>query len=100
VIQRIQIAVVGDFHPSVPSHQAIPIAAKLASLSLGVEVVAEWIATRNIGHAPRISGPTMRSGAHRVHARTRTPRAWFDRFSGRENNRSRSSEPVPGFNLH
>lgn len=50
--QRIQIAVVGDFHPSVPSHQAIPIAAKLASSSLGVEVVAEWVATKNIGHAP------------------------------------------------
>ena len=50
--QRIRIAVVGDFHPTVPSHQAIPIAAKLASSSLGVEVVAEWIATKNIGHAP------------------------------------------------
>lgn len=39
--ERIQIAVVGDFHPSLPSRQAIPIAATLASSSLGVEVMAD-----------------------------------------------------------
>jgi CTP synthase (UTP-ammonia lyase) len=52
VTQPIQIAVVGDFHPSAPSHQAIPIAAKQASSSLGVEVGAEWIPTKSIGDVP------------------------------------------------
>ena len=52
VTLRIQIAVVGDPHPSVPSHQAIPIAGRLASSSLGVEVATEWIQTKEIGHVP------------------------------------------------
>lgn len=47
--QRIRIAVVGDPNPSVLSHQAIPIAAELASSSLGVEVRAEWTPTKSIG---------------------------------------------------
>jgi CTP synthase (UTP-ammonia lyase) len=50
--QGIQVAVVGDPHPSVPSHQAIPIAVELASSSLGVEIVSEWIPTKDIGDVP------------------------------------------------
>jgi CTP synthase (UTP-ammonia lyase) len=52
VTLRIQIAVVGDAYPSVPSHRAIPIAARLASSSLGGDVATESIQTKEIGHVP------------------------------------------------
>ena len=45
----IRIAVVGDFNPDIAAHRALPEALKLSAAKLGVEVVAEWIATDKVG---------------------------------------------------
>jgi CTP synthase (UTP-ammonia lyase) len=47
----LRIALVGDHNPSVIAHQAIPLALKLTATDLGVQVQADWVATRAIGDA-------------------------------------------------
>ena len=42
------VALVGDYKPSVPAHQAIPIALNLAAAHHGVSVEAKWIPTSQI----------------------------------------------------
>ncbi len=46
-----RIALVGDYNPSVPAHQAIPVALDLASAHLRVQVVGDWISTKKINSA-------------------------------------------------
>lgn len=43
-----RIALVGDFDESVLAHQAIPVAIRLASEAVGVEVEADWVSTETI----------------------------------------------------
>jgi CTP synthase (UTP-ammonia lyase) len=42
------VALVGDYKPSVPAHQAIPIALNLAAAHHGVSIEANWIPTSQI----------------------------------------------------
>ena len=46
--REIRIGLVGDYDPSVPAHQAIPIALDLAAERLGEPVRAEWLPTDQI----------------------------------------------------
>lgn len=50
-----KIGLIGDFDSSVPAHQAIPTAIRLASEYLGVVVGFEWVPTTEIGGIERIS---------------------------------------------
>ncbi|WP_243315303.1 CTP synthase C-terminal region-related (seleno)protein [Geothrix paludis] len=52
----IRIGLVGDHDPSVPAHQAIPLALKQAADVLQVEAGFEWIPTDEIHSASRLSG--------------------------------------------
>src|SRR5215469_15732816 len=45
------VALVGDYKPSVPAHQAIPIALNLAAAHHGVSIEAKWIHTSQIRRA-------------------------------------------------
>jgi CTP synthase (UTP-ammonia lyase) len=45
---RLHIALIGDYHPSVIAHQAIPPALQLAALASGVEVEPVWTHTSSI----------------------------------------------------
>lgn len=45
------VALVGDYKPSVPAHQAIPIALDLAAAHHGVSIKATWVPTAQIQRA-------------------------------------------------
>jgi CTP synthase (UTP-ammonia lyase) len=45
---RFRVALIGDYHPSVIAHQAIPPALQLAALASGVEVEPVWTHTSSI----------------------------------------------------
>lgn len=47
-MKTLRIALVGDYHPRVAAHQAIPRALELAGAAQGAQVVAEWLPTRSI----------------------------------------------------
>jgi CTP synthase (UTP-ammonia lyase) len=49
--QNIRIALVGDYDPSVPAHQAIPVALNRVASETGLSVQAIWLATTDIGDA-------------------------------------------------
>jgi CTP synthase (UTP-ammonia lyase) len=49
--QNIRIALVGDYDPSVPAHQAIPVALDRVASETGLSVQAIWLATTDIGDA-------------------------------------------------
>jgi CTP synthase (UTP-ammonia lyase) len=42
------LALVGDFNPSVPAHQAIPLALRYAAAEVGHSVFSSWVATDSI----------------------------------------------------
>ena len=44
----LHLALIGDYHPDVIAHQAIPVALQHAADNLGVSVHAEWLATDTI----------------------------------------------------
>lgn len=52
---KISIGLIGDYDPSVPAHQAIPIALCNAADSLKQELVFEWTPTQEIVAASRVS---------------------------------------------
>jgi len=45
----VRIALVGDYHPAVVAHRAIPEALRLSAERLGVVVTPEWVPTANVG---------------------------------------------------
>lgn len=47
--QKIRIALVGDYDPSVPAHQAIPVALDRVANETGLSVQASWVPTTDIG---------------------------------------------------
>src|SRR5215472_6209600 len=49
-LQR-SVALVGDYKPAVPAHQAIPVALDLAALHHAISIRATWLATSQIQHA-------------------------------------------------
>jgi CTP synthase (UTP-ammonia lyase) len=53
--KKIEIGLIGDYDRSVPAHQAIPLALKLAADALRVEAGFEWIPTEEISAASRVS---------------------------------------------
>lgn len=54
--RKVVIGLVGDCDPSVPAHQAIPLALGQAGEALGFEVRFEWIPTDEIRSVSRLSG--------------------------------------------
>lgn len=52
-----QIALIGDYSPSVTAHRAIPRALDLARAELNVEVGWPWIETRALVDVPRVLAP-------------------------------------------
>ena len=54
--RKVVIGLVGDCDPSVPAHQAIPLALGQAGEALGLEVRFEWIPTDEIRSVSRLSG--------------------------------------------
>ncbi len=44
------IALVGDYDPSVPAHQAIPISLDLAATHYGAQISTKWVPTAQIQH--------------------------------------------------
>ena len=53
--QRIRIGLVGDFDPTVPAHQAIPIALSSASKKVAADVACEWVPTDEITSIARLT---------------------------------------------
>jgi CTP synthase (UTP-ammonia lyase) len=53
--RRIGIGLVGDRDPSVPAHQAIPMALQLAANALDVDVDHEWVPTEEITQVSRVA---------------------------------------------
>lgn len=51
-----RIGLVGDYKPTVPAHQAIPVALQLAGDALGLAVEHEWIPTEEILDSSRVAG--------------------------------------------
>lgn len=49
------IGLVGDYDPSVPAHQAIPMALQLAANALAVDVDHEWVPTEEITQISRLA---------------------------------------------
>src|SRR5688500_9093382 len=49
-----RIGLVGDYDRSVPAHEAIPVALKLAQEALGFALQWEWVPTEEIQNASRI----------------------------------------------
>ena len=43
------IALIGDYHPTVPAHQAIPLALERAGQETGTAIEWTWIETASIG---------------------------------------------------
>jgi CTP synthase (UTP-ammonia lyase) len=62
--QKIRIALVGDFDPSVPAHQAIPVALDRVANDTGLSVQATWCRRRMFGMA-QVCRRSMASGACR-----------------------------------
>lgn len=52
--QKIRIALVGDYDPSVPAHQAIPVALDRVANETGLDVQATWVPTTDIGDGPSL----------------------------------------------
>jgi CTP synthase (UTP-ammonia lyase) len=52
---RTRIGLIGDYDPTVPAHQAIPIALRLAGEALALAVELEWVPTPEILHASRVA---------------------------------------------
>lgn len=50
-----RIGLIGDYRPTVPAHQAIPIALQLAGDALGVAVKYEWVPTEEILDSSRVA---------------------------------------------
>lgn len=48
VLLPVRLAFVGDYDPSIPAHQAIPLALKLAESLLGRRLEADWVPTDEI----------------------------------------------------
>ncbi|APR76466.1 CTP synthase [Minicystis rosea] len=51
-----RIGLIGDFDATVPAHQAIPIALRLAGEALALPIEASWVPTEEIRDAARVSG--------------------------------------------
>ena len=51
---KIRIALVGDYDPDVPAHQAIPVALDRVANETGVAVDAQWLATTDVGNGARL----------------------------------------------
>ncbi|MBQ4811236.1 CTP synthase [Pseudoalteromonas luteoviolacea] len=47
-MKSISIALVGDYDPSVPAHQGIPLSLDVAADDLRLEIKASWLATENV----------------------------------------------------
>lgn len=54
--KEVTVGLIGDYNPSVPAHQAIPLALQAAAETLGIDVGFEWIATEEIVSSERVSG--------------------------------------------
>jgi CTP synthase (UTP-ammonia lyase) len=54
--KHILIGLIGDYDPSVPAHQAIPLALKQAADALRIQVGYEWVPTEEIRSVSRVSG--------------------------------------------
>ncbi|GAB5344778.1 MULTISPECIES: CTP synthase C-terminal region-related (seleno)protein [Pseudomonas] len=52
----LHLALIGDYHPDVIAHQAIPVALQHAADNLGVSVHAEWLATDSITPTRELHG--------------------------------------------
>lgn len=50
-MSTVRIALVGDYHPKVTAHRAIPRALELAARTLGIEVETEWLPTESLPDA-------------------------------------------------
>jgi len=48
-----RLALVGDYSPAVPAHQAIPLALARAGTETGVDLTWDWVPTRALTDAPR-----------------------------------------------
>jgi CTP synthase (UTP-ammonia lyase) len=53
--KSVLVGLIGDYTPSVPAHQAIPLALRDAAESLGLEVAFEWVPTDEVTSVARIS---------------------------------------------
>ena len=51
----IRVALIGDYDPSVPAHQAIPRALALAAEATGVAVAHEWVPTDHVTADARLA---------------------------------------------
>jgi CTP synthase (UTP-ammonia lyase) len=51
-----RIGLVGDYDATVPAHQAIPVAFRLAEEALGLSVAFEWVPTTEILEPSRVAG--------------------------------------------
>jgi CTP synthase (UTP-ammonia lyase) len=49
------IGLIGDYNPSVPAHQAIPMALQAAAQALGIEIGFEWVPTEEVTSTARVS---------------------------------------------
>ncbi len=54
-MRKVTIGLIGDYNPSVPAHQAIPIALHDAAEALHLEVRFEWIPTEEITSTARVT---------------------------------------------
>jgi CTP synthase (UTP-ammonia lyase) len=52
----LHLALIGDYNPDVPAHQAIPVALQLAADSLGLKVNLQWIDTDTLTPATPLHG--------------------------------------------
>jgi CTP synthase (UTP-ammonia lyase) len=48
--QAIRVALVGDYDPDVPAHQAIPVAVDRVAGETGINVELQWLATTEVGN--------------------------------------------------
>jgi CTP synthase (UTP-ammonia lyase) len=55
VREMVKIGLIGDYDASVPAHQAIPLAIRLAAGELGCAAASEWVPTHEIADVRRIS---------------------------------------------
>jgi len=53
VVRR--IGLVGDRNPSIPAHQAIPMALQLAANALAIDITHEWVPTEEITQISRVT---------------------------------------------
>jgi len=52
--EGLHIALVGDYSPQVPAHQAIPIALQRVAADTGLAVTGHWVATPEVGDGQRL----------------------------------------------